>query len=306
MMTLEKALSDCQEMIRVGSKSFSGAAKFFAEEERAAAVFLYGWCRFCDDQIDEAGDEAGLEARLTWLRSETRKAYAGESTENPVFVALGFVAKKYSIPLHYPLELLAGMEMDVRKVRYESLDDLRLYCYRVAGVVGLMMSHIMGISRIGALRCATDLGTAMQLTNIARDVMDDAAMGRCYLPLEWLRAENMRVEDVTDPRFRPAVARIVRRMLEESECYYRSGDAGLKYLSFRSACAVSAARRVYAKIGTEVLRRGEHAWDERVWIPRSGKLVATLRGIATVLLSLPFRFFSRGRRIEINTIWEHA
>ncbi len=116
---------------------------------------------------------------------------------------------------------------------------------------------------------ATDLGTAMQLTNIARDVVEDAGMGRVYLPLNWLKEEGVLPEQVVALRYRPQVMRVVHRLLDEAERYYRSGDAGLRYLSFRPACAVLSARKVYSEIGNEVRRRGNGAWDERVWISSS-------------------------------------
>ena len=175
-------------MIKVGSRSFSLAARLFYADTRDAAFFLYGWCRFCDDQIDQTMNLRLQENRVVELRASTTAAFSGQPGTNPVFVALEYIAGKYRIPSHYALELVEGMAMDVRKERYWDVEELVGYCYRVAGTVGLMMVHVMGISDEKALRHAADLGTAMQLTNIARDVLEDAAMGRVYLPLSWLDA----------------------------------------------------------------------------------------------------------------------
>ena len=174
VVTLEQSIDRCREMITHGSKSFSLASRLFPKKEREAAFMLYGWCRFCDDQIDEAVEQGKpelLSDRLGWLREETRNAFAGVPSNHAVFVAFSHLIKEYRIPEHYALELLEGMAMDVRNTRYETFDDLLVYCYRVAGVVGLMMSHVMGISSEDALRRACDLGLAMQLTNISRDIL---------------------------------------------------------------------------------------------------------------------------------------
>ena len=125
-----------------------------------------------------------------------------------------------------------------------ALKELLLYCYRVAGTVGLMMSHVMGLRDESALKHAADLGIGMQLTNIARDIIEDAAMGRIYLPLSWLQEAQIPAAEVAAPEYREKLAMLSLRLLREADRYYRSGDAGLWYLSFRSACAVSAARQV--------------------------------------------------------------
>lgn len=308
-VTLEASLAQCREMMRLGSKSFSAASLLFGKEERDAAFLLYGWCRFCDDQIDEASkqsDEQFLRERLGWLIHETKRVYEGVSPTHPVFVAFAHIVRRYHIPEHYPLELLEGMAMDVRRETYADIAALKLYCYRVAGVVGLMMSHVMGISDPKALSHAADLGIAMQLTNIARDVVEDAEMGRVYLPLDWLREEGLGPQDVAVLKFRPQVARVVGRMLDEAERYYRSGDAGLKYLAFRPGCAVVSARNVYSEIGREVRRRGVGAWDERVWIPSSTKAWLMTQAIGRMIRSLPSRLKSPWRRAPITAVWRFS
>lgn len=280
---LESSIDHCRGMITKGSKSFSWAARIFNAETRDAAFCLYGWCRHCDDVID--GSELGFGgtgvsgSTCSELVQLTKRAYAGEEMDHPVFIAFQHVARKYNIPLQYPLDLLEGMAMDTRKERYETLDDLLLYCYRVAGTVGLMMSPIMGLKELKALKNADDMGRAMQLTNIARDVMEDAAMGRCYLPQVWLNEEGLSAQEVSNPDSRGAVARVVGRILDEAEKLYESGDAGIKYLPFRSALAVSAARQVYSEIGRRVRARGTRAWDSRTVVPGFRKIFVMSRGL---------------------------
>lgn len=213
----------------------------------------------------------------------------GEPASDPVFQALQRVALRHEIPERYPLELLEGFAMDVEGRRYATAEDLFLYCYHVAGVVGLMMAHVMGTREGETLQRAADLGIALQLTNIARDVVEDAAVGRVYLPLEWLREEGIAPEQVALPCHRPAVARTVARLLAAADHFYASGDEGLQALPLRSAWAVAVARGVYSEIGARVRRRGERAWDERVVVPRSRKLLAVAVGLGRALHSVGVR-----------------
>ena len=303
------ALDECREIITKGSKSFSLAARLFDPQTRDAAFFLYGWCRYCDDQVDEAGksgDRDELERRLKALREKTASAFSLEPQQEPVFVALQYIVHRYGIPTHYAIELIEGMAMDVRGTRYANLRELLLYCYRVAGTVGLMMSHVMGLREESALKHAADLGIAMQLTNIARDITEDAAMGRIYLPLSWLDEAKIVSDEIAALANREKLAVITVRLLREAERYYRSGDAGLWYLSFRSACAVSAARHVYAEIGSLLLRRGARAWDRRTYVTGSRKLWVVLRGVLSLIRSVPARIFKPWTPGPLKTVWRYS
>lgn len=303
---VQAALARCRHMIRVGSKSFSLAARLFSPEVKEAAFFLYGWCRHCDDEVDHGEGAVGGEERARRLRAiqrTTRSALAGEPQTDPVFIALRHVVERYGIPEHYPLELLEGMAMDVRGDRYRTLDELRLYCYRVAGTVGLMMAHIMGVSDERALRHAADLGIAMQLTNIARDITEDAARGRIYLPLSWLEEAGIPEAELALPVHRHKLAGLADRLIAAAEGYYRSGDEGLRYLSVRSACAVAAARRVYSEIGRLVRRRGARAWDQRTYVPFLRKLSAVGSGLWSVLRPSAGRWRKPWEAVPITRVW---
>jgi 15-cis-phytoene synthase len=289
----DSLVAGCHEAIRRGSLSFAGAARLFAPDTREAAYLLYAWCRHCDDQID--GERLGLRTadvaeaahgqrdRLDRLVDMTRRALAGESVPDPAFQALGRVVERHGIPAIYPFELLEGFAMDVDETRYVSLEDLLRYCYHVAGVVGLMMAHVMGVREETALRRAADLGIALQMTNIARDVLDDARAGRLYLPLEWLRETGIEPADVALPAHRERLAGVARRLLDEAERYYASGDEGLKSLPLRSAWAVAVAGGVYREIGRLVRARGAAAWDVRAVVPRRLKLAWLVKGLAQAL-----------------------
>jgi phytoene synthase len=293
MSPQDDVLDRCRVIIREGSKSFAQAASLFDRETRAAAFLLYAWCRHCDDQIDgehlgyrdetEACGDRG--ARLARLYEETRSALRGETPRDPVFAALQRVVTRYTIPERYPLELLEGFAMDVEGRRHPGLDDLFLYCYHVAGTVGLMMAHIMGVRDEWTLQRAADLGIALQMTNIARDVLDDARSGRVYLPLSWLEEAGIAAEEVAEPRHRTRLSGVVVRLLAEADRYYDSGARGLARLPFRSAWAVAVARGVYREIGETVLRLGDRAWDQRAVVPKYRKLAQVGRGLVVASLS---------------------
>jgi 15-cis-phytoene synthase len=306
---VQAALDECRWMITKGSKSFSLAARLFDSETRDAAFFLYGWCRYCDDQVDQAGMEESreqLEQRLRTLAEATRSAFSGAAQEQAVFIAMQYIVRRYSIPAHYALELIEGMAMDARATRYHTFNDLLLYCYRVAGTVGLMMSHVMGLRDEQALKHAADLGMAMQLTNIARDITEDAEMGRIYLPIQWIEEAGMVPEEIAAPKNRQKLALVTRRLLREAERYYVSGDAGLWHLSFRSACAVAAARHVYAAIGSLLLLKGSSAWDQRTYVTGPQKISAILGGMVQVLASIPARMIRPWSAAPIRMVWRHS
>jgi phytoene synthase len=257
--------------IERGSKSFAAAARLFDPTTREGAILLYAWCRHCDDSIDEQalGFRTGraspdsAAARLAALERETRRALAGEPVAEPAFAALREVVRRHRIPDRYPLEHLEGFAMDVEGRRYDTLEDCCRYCYHVAGVVGVMMAHVMGAREEDTLDRAADLGMAFQMTNIARDVVEDAEAGRAYLPGDWLREAGVPPGEVGRPEHRAAAHSVATRLLDEAERYYASAGVGLSRLPFRSAWAVAAARRVYRDIGRIVRGRGTHAWDRR-------------------------------------------
>jgi 15-cis-phytoene synthase len=306
---LAKALNQCRWMIKNGSKSFSLASKLFDRETREAAFFLYGWCRYCDDQVDQAGkaqNQTELAKRVKALRDHTVSAFSFAQQQEPVFIALQYIAHRYGIPAHYALELIEGMAMDVQGARYATFKELLLYCYRVAGTVGLMMSHVMGLREENALKHAADLGIAMQLTNIARDVTEDAAMGRIYLPLSWLEEAKVSPDDIIAPEHREKLAMLTSRLLREADRYYWSGDAGLWHLSFRSACAVSAARHVYSEIGSLLLRKGARAWDRRTYVTGSVKIWVVTAGLLSLLRSVPRRLRKPWFPAPLRMVWKYS
>ena len=282
----DTVLNHSRQSMEQGSKSFATASKLFPREIRDDAWMLYAWCRHCDDEID--GQVLGHGAvgidpvvageKLAELRTRTASALAGVPQSEPVFAALQRVALRHAIPADETMDLLTGFEMDVLGRRYDTFEDTLDYCYHVAGVVGVMMARIMGVTDAPTLRRAQDLGLAFQLTNIARDVVEDAHGGRVYLPGDWLDEAGIPRDEVGLPRHRDAVAGIAQRLVTAAEPFYASARWGLRDLNPRSAWAIATARGVYRAIGRHVARAGAHAWDGRTSVDRTGKLVLLGRG----------------------------
>ena len=280
------------QAIQVGSKSFAAAARLLGPESRDGAILLYAWCRHCDDVIDGqvlghagTGDAPASpgQARcaLARLERETIAVLDGAEPSDAAFAALAHAVRRHEIPRRHPLDLLEGFRMDVEGRRYDTIEDTLEYCYHVAGVVGVMMAFVLGVRDRKVVDRACDLGLAFQLTNIARDVVADAAAGRVYLPEAWLAEEGLSAEGLRHER-RPgdnaSLARVVARLLAVAEPYYASANAGIAALPPRSAWAIATARAVYRDIGTEILARGPNAWDRRVSTSRARKLTLILGG----------------------------
>jgi phytoene synthase len=289
----DQLLHHATETIAVGSKSFAAAARLFDPATRRSVLMLYAWCRHCDDVVD--GQELGFNAapreqfdaapRLDELRELTRRAYAGEKMQEPAFAAFQEVALRHAIPPRFAFDHLAGFAMDVEGARYETIEDTLRYCYHVAGVVGLMMAAIMGVSDPRVLDRACDLGLAFQLTNIARDIVEDAHVNRCYVPAQWLREAGIPPGEVALPRHRAALAQVAARLVDCAEPYYDSALSGIAGLPLRSAWAIATARKVYRQIGVVVKRRGAQAWDERAGTSKAAKLRLLAEGGVQALSS---------------------
>ncbi|MGF6439007.1 15-cis-phytoene synthase CrtB [Kosakonia sp. 1610] len=286
-------MSHATETITVGSKSFATASKLFDPATRRSALMLYAWCRYCDDVIDEQElgfrtalpqQESAL-ARLEMLRVETQRAFDGEAMGEPAFAAFQEVVTRHEMPAHLAFAHLEGFAMDVRETHYQTFDDTLRYCYHVAGVVGLMMAWIMGVRDELVLDRACDLGLAFQLTNIARDIVEDAENGRCYLPAQWLAEEGMTAREIADPAKRQHIARLARRLVMAAEPYYASAKAGLRGLPLRSAWAIAAAHGVYRQIGIKVMAAGAAAWEQRQGTSKAEKLGLLAKGAGMALTS---------------------
>ena len=275
--------------IKKGSKSFALASRVLPPELRDDASMLYAWCRYCDDVIDgqEMGHgqiadyKIGQSERLKSLREDTANALAGNPTDNPVFAGLARVVKTHSIDHKHPFDLLRGFEMDAEDRVYNSVDDILDYSYHVAGVVGVMMANIMGVRDDATLDRASDLGLAFQLTNIARDVIDDAKADRVFVPKELLIKHGAPTDaaSLAKKEHWPAAHKAACEQLDIAEQYYESAKVGIKKLPFRCAWAISAALAVYREIGERLRAGGSEAWEGRVSASKGRKMALALGAI---------------------------
>ena len=248
-------LAHCRAAIQEGSYSFHAASKLLPASVRDPALALYAFCRLADDAVDLSGQKPAavldLEARLDAV-------YAGAPRDAAPDRAFAAIVADFDMPRALPEALLEGLAWDGMGHRYATLSDLRSYSARVASAVGAMMCVLMGVRDRDALARACDLGVAMQLTNIARDVGEDAREGRLYLPTEWLDEAGIDAGAfLADPQMSPKLARLTRRLLVEARRLYDRSEAGIAALPLTARPGIFAARHIYAAIG-DILRRNGH------------------------------------------------
>ena len=178
------ALDYCHQKVAESHSSFLSGFRFLSVEKRNAITVLYAFCRELDDVVDSCTDPNVAQITLNWWRSDLEKVFNNEMPEHPVHQALKDIRASFDLPKNEFEALIDGMQMDLEQARYGSFDELKLYCHRVAGVVGRLIARILGFSNLKTLEYADKMGLALQLTNIIRDVGEDARQGRIYLPIE--------------------------------------------------------------------------------------------------------------------------
>jgi len=271
-------LARCRDTLKGGSRSFHLAAGLLPPRVREPAAVLYAFCREADDLVDEGG---GITALRVLHDRLARLAPTGGSQEAPAFAAelhagdrlLAEVLAQHQIPTAVLGGLLEGFGWDVEGRQYSSAEDLLAYAMRVAGTVGLAMALVMGVRGRRALVAASALGIGMQLTNVCRDVAEDARLGRLYLPVSWLEDEDLDARRwLLDPVPAEGLSRVVRRVLALADACYAVGDRGLATLPGDCQRGIRAARRLYAGIGHRLRRQGGDPMRGRTVVPLWGKL----------------------------------
>ena len=282
--------------IAEGSKSFARASQLFDKQTRERAQLLYAWCRRCDDLADGQDHGGALhqtaeDARdlVEAIRVLSHRAIDGHPTADMAFDALGQVAAECRLTHEQADDVIDGFALDAADWRPRTEGDLMRYCWHVAGAVGVMMAQVMGVSPDDAetLDRACDLGLAFQLNNIARDVCEDDAGARCYLPEEWLVEMDIPPGEHMKPQHRAELVLLVRRMVDLAEAHEAAARLGAARLPFRSRWAVLAAANIYGAIGREVRARGAAAWDHRVYTTRVAKLGHVARALWQALVNRP-------------------
>jgi phytoene synthase len=268
-----------QDSISRGSNSFRFASRLLDRTTRERVWLLYAWCRKCDDMAD-GQDHGGAMAAVTdpqeslaAIRTLTAKALAGMPTGEPAFDCLGVVARECGITARMAQDVIEGFALDAADWHPRRESDLYQYCYQVAGAVGVMMAVVMGVPADddATLDRACDLGLAFQLANIARDIAEDDAAGRCYLPDDWLATLDIGPGEHMKPHNRKKLALMGRWLADEAEQYEASARVGAAHLPLRARWAVLSAAGIYGEIARKVRAADSHAWDQRIFTSRPEK-----------------------------------
>ena len=285
---LEQAYADCRNITRLEAKNFYYAFVTLPSDKRKAIYAVYAFCRYCDDSVDDAA--ATLDEKLSALselQANLEGAYNGQPA-TPVFLALADAAERYSIPKDYFSEIIKGVESDLVKTRYQDFEELREYCYRVASVVGLVCIQISQYRDEAAREYAIDLGLAMQLTNIMRDVREDWNMGRVYLPQDELSRFGYSEDQLGNGVYNEAFVELLRFQAQRARSYFRSGYRLLPYLSRRSRSCPAALGAIYSRVLDRIEDSGYDVLGERrIALSGSEKARIAAKAWMTSMLSLP-------------------
>ena len=267
-----------------GSKSFYFATRFFPPDLARAAHAVYWFCRHTDDLVDECDTPQQGRADLEDWAEQVKRALNGGTPQHPVLRVFQHTAQQHRIPGEYPLELIEGMRMDLNGTRYRTFAELRIFCYRVASVVGLMMAEVIGYRDPGlreqAREHAIDLGIAMQLTNILRDVGEDLERGRIYLPSDEMEAAGYSEAELRAHARNDAFRRLMQRQVIRAQGYYEMANPGLAMLDPRGRFAVQVAAEVYREILARIEQSDYAVFDRRAVVPASRKYRITARCMA--------------------------
>jgi phytoene synthase len=261
----------CQQKAASSGSSFYYSFLFLPPERRRAITALYAFCREVDDVVDECQDPSIAAAKLSWWRMEVTRLYEGKP-EHPVCQALQAVLPKFSLPQEQLLEIIDGMEMDLTQTRYLDFKGLSLYCYRVASVVGLLAAEIFGYTDRKTQKYAHDLGMAFQLTNIIRDVGEDARRGRIYLPIEDLQQFDVKAADILNARYSDNFRRLMEFQIARAEQYYEQAFANLPAMDRRAQRPGLVMAAIYRALLDEIRRDGCQVLSQRTSLTPLRKL----------------------------------
>lgn len=268
---IERGFIQAEAITKEHAKTFYFASRFLEPNKRQAAYSVYSVCRTADDSVDRrSGSPAD---RITEVEERINAAYFRKDSAGPLIAAFRQTVEQYRIPQVYFKKLTRGMRMDLEKNRYNNFRELYRYCYRVAGVVGLIMLKIFGYSDRHAEKYAVDLGIAMQLTNIMRDIKEDFSMGRIYLPRDEMRRLDLTEDDIGRQHLSGGFIKIMRLYAGRAEKYYRRSKQGIKMISgIRSRFVVCVMRRAYKAIISAIKKNNYDVFNRRAHTSLADKL----------------------------------
>jgi phytoene synthase len=261
----------CQNKAAASGSSFYYSFMFLPPLRRRAITALYAFCREVDDVVDECHDPQIAATKLAWWRQELGRLYAGQP-DHPVTRALQPMLEQFNLPQEQLLEIIDGMQMDLEQARYADFKALNLYCYRVASVVGLLAAEIFGYTDRQTLKYAHDLGIAFQLTNIIRDVGEDARRGRIYLPMDELEQFNVPAKDILEARSSESFQRLMAFQIERAQKYYDQALAQLPAVDRKSQRAGLIMAAIYRETLREVEADGCRVLTHRISLTPLRKL----------------------------------
>jgi phytoene synthase len=261
----------CQDKAAASGSSFYYSFMFLPPDKRRAITALYAFCREVDDVVDECSDANVARTTLAWWRTEVAAIYAGKP-QHPVGQALQPVVQQFNLPQEHLQEIIDGMEMDLQHQHYADFKSLQLYCYRVASVVGLLAAEIFGYTDRKTQKYAHDLGIAFQLTNIIRDVGEDARRGRIYLPLDELQQFGVTTQDILQSRDSEAFQKLMQFQVERARRYYQQALTELPEVDRKSQRTGLIMAAIYRATLDEVVASGCHVLRERVSLTPLRKL----------------------------------
>lgn len=261
----------CQDKAAASGSSFYSSFRFLPELKRRAITALYAFCREVDDVVDETKDEDVARQTLNWWRNEVAELYRGNAT-HPVTLALQNLLNDFNLAEEYLLEIIDGMEMDLDTHNYATFKDLSLYCYRAASVVGLLSAEIFGFNNRGTLKYAHDLGLAFQLTNILRDVREDAERGRVYLPQDELEKFGVTKQNLIQPVTSDNVKELFQFQADRARDFYLKAFSELPEEDRYSQRTGLIMAEIYLSLLEEIENDGYRVLEHRVNLTPSRKL----------------------------------
>lgn len=282
---VELGYRESREITRREAKNFYYAFLTLPQERRRAIYVAYAFCRYCDDAVDTAESADQKMTTLQELHASLSDAYTGRTGE-PLFLALADVADRYDIPEEYFKQVIYGVESDLTKVRYQNFEELRSYCYQVASVVGLICLQIFGYKDNSAREYAVDLGLAMQLTNIARDVREDLGLGRIYLPQDEIAKFGYSEEALEAGIVNEPFINLMRFQAQRARSYFDSGFKLLPYLSPRSRACPAVMGQLYSKVLQRIEAAEFDVFHHRIGLSKAEKLRVTAQTWFTSMLPL--------------------